>query len=378
MRNRKIKILQTIRQGKIGGGESHVIDLVSHLDRSRFESVVLSFTDGPMVEKMRELGIKTHVIYTERPFDFRKWKEVRGILKEEKVDIVHAHGTRANSNTYYSASLEQIPLLYTVHGWSFHQDQPFLLKKLRIWGEQYLVNKAALTVCVSQNNYDDAAALFGMKRATIVKYGIDLDRFDPEKTLDNFRPGLPVRPDTILVGFVVRMTIQKDPLTLVRAISLLPDYPNVKFVFIGDGDLKEHAIRLARELNVHERIIFMGFRQDIPEVLKGLDIYCLPSLWEGLPIGMLEAMGMAKPVITTTVDGAKEVIRNGENGLLVPVRSPRRLSEALSELIADASLREKLGENARRTVIESFNVKQMTKKIENLYETLDRKRSERN
>ncbi|HXB90916.1 MAG TPA: glycosyltransferase, partial [Puia sp.] len=94
-KGKKIRILEGIRQGKIGGGESYLLGLVEHMDRSRFEPVVLSFTDGPMVERLRAKGIPAHVIHTEKPFDVRVWGKVKSLLEREEIDIVHAHGTRA-------------------------------------------------------------------------------------------------------------------------------------------------------------------------------------------------------------------------------------------------------------------------------------------
>lgn len=367
MLNRKIRVLHAIRQGKIGGGESHVIDLVESLDKDRYESVVLAFTDGPMITHMKSLGIKSYVINTERPFDFTKWKAVRRVMERESIDIVHAHGTRANSNIYYSARRLGIPVLYTVHGWSFHPDQNPLLRRFRIAGERFLVNKASLTVCVSDNNQNDATKLFPMQRSTVVKYGINLSKFNSARDFQNVRCDFGISDQTVIVGYVVRMTIQKDPLTLVRAIALLPEDTDVKFLFVGDGDLKEEAIQLARALNVESKIVFECFRRDVPNILHAIDIYCLPSLWEGLPIGMLEAMAMGKAVVTTTVDGAKEVIQDGINGLLVPVRSPEKLAEALRLLIHDTQLRFRLGSEARETLVRDFNVETMTRKIEQLY-----------
>src|ERR1700754_2762062 len=89
--NRKIRVLECIRQGKIGGGETHLLDLVENLDKSQFEPVVLSFTDGPMIKRLGDMGIKTHIIHTEKPFDFTKWKAVKKLLIDEKIDLVHAH-----------------------------------------------------------------------------------------------------------------------------------------------------------------------------------------------------------------------------------------------------------------------------------------------
>src|ERR1700743_769638 len=101
--NKRIKVLECIRQGKIGGGESHLLNLVEYLDKNRFDPIVLSFTSGPMIERLLKMGIGTEVIYTERPFDISKWRKVKDFLKKEQVDLIHAHGTRASSNVLWAA-----------------------------------------------------------------------------------------------------------------------------------------------------------------------------------------------------------------------------------------------------------------------------------
>src|SRR5688572_29370622 len=120
---KKIKVLQCIRQGQIGGGESHLLSLVENLDRSQFDPVVLSFTDGPMIDRLNKMGIENHVIHSTRPFDITKWKKVKHLLSEKHIQLVHAHGTRANSNVLWASKQLNLPVIYTVHGWSFHQDQ---------------------------------------------------------------------------------------------------------------------------------------------------------------------------------------------------------------------------------------------------------------
>src|ERR1700739_1426094 len=97
----QIKVLECIRQGQIGGGESHLLSLVENLDQSKFQPIVLSFTDGPMIERLNKMGVETHVIYTEKPFDVSKWKKVKQLLKQKDIQLVHAHGTRANSNVLW-------------------------------------------------------------------------------------------------------------------------------------------------------------------------------------------------------------------------------------------------------------------------------------
>lgn len=370
MSYKKIKILQTIRQGKIGGGESHVLDLVNELDKERYECVVLSFTQGPMVEILRAKGITTYVVETERPFDFTKWGEVKTILLKEKVDIVHAHGTRANSNSFYSAKELEIPVIYTVHGWSFHPDQSRLIRKLRIFSERFLVQQSRLTICVSENNLAYARGLFPLTRATVVKSGVNLNKFNSSFKFKDIRASLGIQKDTVLVGYVVRMTIQKDPLTLIKAISLIPKEMNIQFLFVGDGDLKADAIELAKELELQSKIIFMGFRQDVPDILNAIDIYCLPSLWEGLPIGMLEAMAMRKAVIVTNIDGAKEVVVHKKNGLLVPPKNPRELANALVLLSTNQELRSVISHAAVETISQDFNIQDATRRIEQVYESI--------
>ncbi|GAB3510632.1 glycosyltransferase family protein [Emticicia fontis] len=368
--NHKIRILQTIRQGKIGGGETHVLDLVSTLNKDKYESIVLSFTEGPMVDKMKAMGVKTHVIYTEKPFDRSVWGKVKDILEEEKIEIVHAHGTRANSNTFSAAKKLGIPLLYTVHGWSFHNDQNFLVKSVRTFGEKFLVKNATKTICVSNSNYEDGAKRFNMKNATVITNGINLDKFNLTQSFKDIRKEFDIKEDEVLVGFIARMTSQKDPFTLLKAIAKIPADSKLKFLIIGDGDSKEAVLKMADELGINSRVIFEKFRQDIPDVLHGIDIFCLPSLWEGLPIALLEAMAMAKAVVATAIDGTKEVIVHQKNGLLVPVMNPDELANALIRLAHDKALRDKLSKEARLTVEKDYNILRMTREVEKIYDEL--------
>lgn len=365
----RIKILETIRQGQIGGGESHVLDLVPNLNKEVFEPLVLSFTDGPMVEKLNQEGIRTYIVRTERPFDKSIRGQVDEIFMKEEFDLIHAHGTRALSNTYFNAVKRKVPIIYTVHGWSFHQDQNFLIKKLRIMSEKFLIKRADLTIVVSEANMRDGIKYCGMKKYQLVHNGINLDKFNPDKEYPDIKKDLGIPPGKTTAAFIVRMTKQKDPMTVIRAAAIAAKKSNdIYFLMIGDGDLKEEAIKLSKELGLDETVIrFHKFMQDVPSILNSIDIYVLPSLWEGLPIGLIEAMAMRKAVVATPADGTKEVIRNGENGLLVPFENPHALSEAILALQNDKKLREKCELNGRETVEKSFELRKMVKSIEEIY-----------
>jgi glycosyltransferase involved in cell wall biosynthesis len=366
---KKIRILQTIRQGLIGGGETHVLSLVGQLDPARFHPIVLSFTDGPMIDQLRKMGVEHHVIPSLKAFDLMQWKKVKALLEDEDIDIVHAHGSRAASNLLFPAKALKIPLLYTIHGWSFHDDQPFVIKQLRVFSERFLTSNMQRNISVSASNFETGKSHFSNFQSTIINNGIDLNRFNPENPHKDIRSELNIPAHHTLVGFIARMTAQKDPLTMVRAFSLVLDkYKDVTLLLVGEGELRWEMEELVNELGIGDHVIFQPFRQDVPDLLHATDIYCLPSLWEGMPIGLLEAMAMKNAVIVTNVDGSKEIIQHMENGCMVEARNPGMLSEAILNLICSIEFRKKLQNAALATVRKNFSVVEMTAQVEQLYE----------
>ena len=370
---KKIRVLECIRQGKIGGGESHLLSLTAHLDRSRFEPVVLSFTDGPMIGRLKEMGVETRLIYTEKPFDVRIWGQVKRLLQAEAPDVIHAHGTRASSNVLWAARKLGIPVIYTVHGWSFHQDQHPLVRRLRILGEKYLTERSEVNISVSASNQQSGKEMIPQFRSVVINNGIDQQKFDPERAYSDVRAELGIARDSVVVLFIARFTAHKQPLTLIRAfaraLTMLQGIgaAGLHLLMVGDGDEKVAGVALARELGLEDKIIFQAFRQDVPDVLHAADIFVLPSLWEGLPIGLLEAMAMRKAVIGTRVDGTREVLQDGDNGLMVEPGDVDGLAAAIVRLAADRELRESLRARAFQTVRQRFDAVTMTREIESIY-----------
>ncbi len=365
----KIKVLECIRQGQIGGGESHLLSLVENMDRNRFEPVVLSFTPGPMVDRLKEMGVETHVIYTERPFDIFKWKKVKDFIRDKKIDLVHAHGTRANSNVLWASKKLQIPVIYTIHGWSFHPDQKMIVQKLRIAGEKYLTSKSDLNISVSKSNQQSGKEFIKSFHSEVVNNGIDLQKFNPDKPHKDIRKKLGISTEEILVLFIARFTHHKQPLTLINAFSkALKNYPEMHLLMVGDGDQKDQATQLIQSLNLEKKITLLPFRQDVPDVLASADIYVLPSLWEGLPIGLLEAMSMQKAIIASNVDGTSEIIENNVNGILVQTDELiENTANAIVSLCKNKTLRQAYQQKAKETIAEKFNASTMTRQIEQLY-----------
>ena len=364
-------MLECIRQGQIGGGESHLLSLVEHLDKTAFEPVVLSFTEGPMVDRLQQLGIKVHVIYTEKPFDVTKWGSVKRLMKQEQIDIVHAHGTRANSNVLWAARSLKIPVIYTIHGWSFHQDQPAVIRNLRIYGERYLTQNSHVNISVSDSNKQSGRRYLRNFESVVINNGIDQRKFSPGKSFKNIRKELGIAEDTLLVLFIARFTRQKQPLTLIKAfLQAVAAVPNMHLLMVGDGDEKEAALELVKELDTNNKISCTPFRQDVPDLLAAADIFVLPSLWEGLSIGLLEAMAMGKAIIASDVDGTKEVIQDQQNGVLVSPGNIEALTDALVLLGKNDVLRQEVQQKALEMVQENFNVANMTTQIENIYKSI--------
>ncbi|MDI3319876.1 glycosyltransferase family 4 protein [Pinibacter soli] len=372
---KKYRILETIRQGQIGGGESHLLSLVENLDKSVFEPVVLSFTPGPMIDKLKEMGIQTHVIYTEKPFDMSKWKQVKSFVESENIQLVHAHGTRANSNVYWAAKKLNLPLVYTIHGWSFHDDQNPIVKKIRVLGEKVLTKKSDINISVAASNQATGKQYFKDFESVVINNGINQQKFNPDRALKNVREELHIPATDSLVVFVARFIHQKQPLVLIKAFAkAAQQLPSLKLLLVGDGDQKEEALQLVKTLGIEQQVIFQQFRQDVPEVLAAGDIYVLPSLWEGLPIALLEAMAMGKAIIATAADGTREVIQHNNNGLLLPIENVEdNLAAAIVDLANDPLKRKKLGDAARATISERFSADKMTREIEQIYLTLLKK-----
>lgn len=364
-----MKVLHTIRQGQIGGGETHVLDLVASLNPQKYASLVLAFTDGEMVRRLSDKGVECMVIPTTRPFDWKVWKKVENLMREKEVDLVHAHGTRACSNTFKAANRLKLPLAYTIHGWSFHPDQKPWVRKLREWGEWFLVRKTSLNISVSKSNNQDGVERLQMPHSRVVNYGVDLKRFDPDQNFTLNRAELELPEDKFLFGMVARLTKQKDPFTFIKAAAQLKGQ-DVHFLIVGGGELEQDCYKLVQETGMVDQFTFLPFRTDVPAILNLLDVYCLPSLWEGLPIGILEAMAMRKTIIATPVNGTQEVISDGETGYLFPAYQYEMMAQRMDHCLNKLQEARQVGANARKIIEEKFSLPVMAQNVEEVYQEL--------
>lgn len=356
----------------MGGGESYLLSLVEHLDKEIFDPVVLSFTEGPMVDQLKSMGIPTHVIHSEKPFDISVWRKVRRLMEQENIELVHAHGTRACSNMYRASNRLGIPLIYTCHGWSFHPDQSVWVRKMRIKGEQLLTRKADVNICVSFANRETGKKLFKNFDAEVIHTSINTQKFNASGSYKDVRKELGIPGEALLFAYIARFTYQKQPLKMVEAFARVEkSLPSAQLLMVGDGEESPGVKEKIQSLGLGEKIILQPFRQDIPDVLYATDIFVLPSLWEGFPIALVEAMAMGKVVIATNVDGTPEIVQHEENGLLIGTDAiVEDLSRAMIRLGNDNDLRQRLQQQAISTTQNLFNVQTMVNQNEAIYKRL--------
>lgn len=368
---KRIKILETIRQGAIGGGETYLLNLVTNLDRERFEPVVLSFTDGEMVDRLRKEGIRAEVFYTEKPFDIRLYPKIKRFIDAEQFDLVHYHGSRAGTNTVIPARLGHKKIIYTVHGWSFHTGNNPFITKGRIAAESLMIKYTDLVICGSQADIEAGKKYCGGSEYKLIHNSIDTTKFVSQPNNSELRRELGIRDEQIVVTFLARMTYQKDPVTFIKAIArVIDENKNVRVLVFGDGEMKQEVLMHAASLKLDDYIHFGSFRKDIQNVHASSDIFVLPSLWEVVPLALLEAMAMEKACIATNIPGTTEALYDNVNGLLFEPHNEKQLAEQILRLAADAELRKRLGTEARNTVVQKFDLKKLVQSNEAVYEEM--------
>jgi glycosyltransferase involved in cell wall biosynthesis len=230
---------------------------------------------------------------------------------------------------------------------------------------------ASCLVVVSDRVRSDAVGSEGIKpdKIFVIANGIEFSRQPLDSSnLATLQNELDLPSGGLLALSVGRLTEQKGHSYLLEDIpAILEQYPDTIFAIAGDGPLKAELEAKAERLGISKRVRFLGTRSDVPALLQIADVFAFPSLWEGLPIALLEAMGAGLPVIATQVQGVEEMIVDGENGLLAPPADVEALKTGLLRMLAHPDLRVNLGAAGRATVQSSFSLDQMGERYEDLF-----------
>jgi glycosyltransferase involved in cell wall biosynthesis len=345
-----------------------VLELASRLDRERFDVTVCALKgEGTIVRELRNRGVRVVTLGGHGQLDarvlFRLWR----LARKERPDVVHASLFWANVAARVVGRLLKIRVVIS----SYH-DVLAGKRWLPRMVDRLTMRWTHVVTCCSEAVRQDVLRQIGGspgKHLTIYN-GVDLGRFDASlgltKTELGLREGVPV------IGTVSRLVEPEKGLRiLLQAVARLRrqlSSPGCQLLIVGEGPALQQLRGLSAELGIAPWVVFAGVRRDIPGLLPLMDLFVLPSLYEGFGIAILEAMAAGRPVLATAVGGIPEVVVHGETGLLVPPGDPVALADALRELLAHPERAQALGLRGRERAREKFRIESIVKQHECLYE----------
>jgi glycosyltransferase involved in cell wall biosynthesis len=361
-------VLHLIGSLPANGAERVLLDLVRHLDRARFRPAVCCLhAGGPLVREFEAAGVRVVILRKRSRWDLSILEHIRRVIAEERPALVHTHLFTADAWGRAAALLAGVPAVCTAHssdpwrGWHQRLADGILS---RLTDRVVAVSEHVARSRRSRERVPSA-------KLTTIPNGIDLARFDPRMDVGPTRAALRLPDGIPTIGIVGRLHPAKGHPLLFEAVRrLLAQGRDVAVLVVGDGELREDLEALACRLGLEGRVRFLGSRVDIPALLNLLDVVAMPSRWEGLPIGLLEAMAAARPVVAAAVGGIPEVIEHGKTGILIPPGEPEALCAALARLLDAPDEARRLGEAARAHALARYDIVTMARSYEAMYEAV--------
>ncbi len=362
-----LKVLQLIPTLDRSGAEKQAAALARGLPRNRFRVEVAALTRlGPLADELEADGIPVSLIAKRLKIDpFCLGRLVR-FLRDKKFDVVHTWIFAANSYGRVAALSARVPVVVTsemaVDLWKGRGHFAIDRKLARITDR--IVGNSQAVVDFYQNQ--------GIPREKLAMIRSGVEPFDPP-SIDRaaVRNEFGVAIDQPLVIYAGRLAKQKGLDDLLFALDLLQHVmPQVRTLIVGSGPLRGELEELARMHKLEEKVRFLGHRDDVPRLLTAADVLVLPSLYEGLPNVVLEAMMCGKPVVATSAPGTTEVVVDGETGLLVPPRKPAEITRALRAIILDPERAAAMGRAGRERALVGFAASAMIDQFAQLYQEI--------
>jgi glycosyltransferase involved in cell wall biosynthesis len=352
-----------------GGAEQVLLTTLRGLDRERWHSVLYHRSDAdiaPLLEGGRAAGIYTRAIVhvPSEPFLSRIVRLAR-LFRSENCAIFHAHLPLPEycRAALIAAALARVPaIIATTHLFRNAPSRRSLLYQRILSGlvDRYI----AVSYDLRRHLIDDLR--IPKKKITVIHNGVAMARLEPPRD-DRPMGGLSDSVRQPIVLTCARLHEQKGLMHLLEAVSLVPQ---ARFVIAGDGPQRIELEECARTLALNGRVLFLGHRDDVPMLLAGCDIFVLPSLFEGLPLALLEAMEAGKPIIASAVGGISEAVIDGKTGLLVPPARPQLLANAIQKLIENPIFANQLATAGKARVMNEFTDYGMVQRLMHLYEQL--------
>jgi len=376
-------VLHLISSSGFYGADNVLIELSKQMLHSAFSPVVGVFKNlhNPRLEVARVAklhNLPVEVFPCNGRVDVSTILLIKKFLKTEKIDIIHSHGYKSNLYAVAASVGNTVSLVATCHNWLGDDRKMKLYARL----DKSFLNRFDKVVAVSdsvgkeilEHNIPSAKVL-------IIPNGIDLDRFNSGKRSDTLRREFGIDPECTIIGTVGRLSEEKGHSHLLHAAEkVLRTYPNVVFLIVGDGPLRQELEKKASQLAQGKSVnpfLFTGVRDDMERIYSLMDIFVLPSLTEGLPMVLLEAMAAQKPVVATKVGAVPGVIDDGHSGLLIPPGDVESLSGAIIDLLKDPHRAQHLAQNGYKRVRDHFSSKRMAEQYVEVYKDVLNARSKK-
>ncbi|KON27197.1 hypothetical protein AC481_05560 [miscellaneous Crenarchaeota group archaeon SMTZ-80] len=378
VRSMALKILYVMGNTIFGGGERVFTQLISRLNKNRYELVCACLPKGQLADKLEELKIPLCAIDFRHRFSIKTFLKLLKIVQSEKPHIVHSQGARVDFYTRLTARLARVPIIVSTIAAPVEEFNVNPIKRIiYIFLDRLTEKYVDKFIAVSESMRRKLITKHKIPSGKIVRIynGVEVENYYYYSSDDYIKKEFNIGRNTLLVGTIGRLVWEKGLEYFIKAIKEIEDSTwqmkdNIRFLIVGEGELRRELENLVKELKIEQKVVFTGFRKDINKILSVLNILVLSSLREGQPMVLLEAMAAGKPVIATNIEGLDETIIDGVTGILVPPKDPASLAKVIASLLQNRDKAEKMGQAGRSIVEERFNITARVKEYERLYDTL--------
>lgn len=307
------------------------------------------------------------------PMNIKAFFRLKKVIDQGNYDIIHCHtpvGAMITRLAAGAARKQGTKVIYTAHGFHFFKGAPLLNWLIYYPVEWCLAHMTDVLVTINKEDYTFAQKKIHAKRIEYVPgMGIDISRFHAGRSsrLEK-RQELGLKDEDFLILTVAEMTKNKNHSTIVKAMALLkdkPEYENMYYLICGRGEEKDALAQEAQQLGVADRVIFLGYRHDVPELCRCSDMFAFMSFREGLPVALMEAMSCGLPAICSEIRGNTDLIDDGEDGVFVE-NTPQAVAEGILAMYRDPELRARLG-SAAEAKIRMFDAKSVHERMKEIY-----------
>jgi glycosyltransferase involved in cell wall biosynthesis len=356
---------------------AHGLSLESKMTPLEMQSLEGQITEARK-RGLKDMPIPSLVRRIDPVRDLRAFFALWALLIREKPAIVHTHTYKAGILGCWAAKIAGVPIIiHTPHGHIFFGHFSPLVTRFFMMIERLTAGIVDRMVALTEGERRDyiACSVANPEKMVTIHSGVNMDRFIKVKvSSEGKKRSLGLNAEAPVVGTVGWLLPIKGPIYLLRAMAeVWQSHPDIHLVYVGKGDLEEAVKGEAYRTGVSDRVKFLGWRDDIPEIMHTLDVFVLPSLNEGMGRVLVEAMAAGKPIVASNVGGIPDLVKDGQNGFLVGPGDVNGLSLAMKKLIEDEELRVKMGAKGR-AMAQSYGVEEMIRKIDDLYTALYREK----